>query len=66
MEPLRPAFSEPWLTKVQLAERLSFSTRWIELRMAEGLPHHRWTPGSPVRFRLSEVEGWLEERRAAA
>jgi phage terminase Nu1 subunit (DNA packaging protein) len=58
-----PATSEAWLTKAQLAERLDVSIRWIDYRRCEGMPSHKW--GGVVRFRLSEVEAWLSERRAA-
>ena len=51
---------EPWLTKKQLAAHLGFSTRWIELRVNEGMPS---TPfGGRRRFHLSEVEAWIKER----
>lgn len=55
-----PPVQEPWLTKQQLAERLHVSVRWIDLRRTEGLPCSKWA--GVVRFRLSEVERWLEER----
>ena len=53
---------EPWLTKRQLAAHLGFSTRWVELRVREGMPAQRW--GSRLRFRASEVEEWLGRRAA--
>ena len=55
----RPGF-EPWLTKRQLAAYLSYSTRWVEIRMREGLPSK--LIGGQRRFHLSEVEAWIEER----
>jgi predicted DNA-binding transcriptional regulator AlpA len=58
-----PVTTEPWLTKAQLADRLDVSPRWIDYRRDEGLPSHRW--GGIVRFKVSEVEAWLEARRAA-
>jgi predicted DNA-binding transcriptional regulator AlpA len=58
-----PPVSESWLSKAQLAHRLGYSARWVNLRMAEGMPHHKWT-GGHVRFRASEVEAWLAERNA--
>lgn len=62
--PMRaPATAEAWLTKPQLADRLNVSVRWIDLRRKEGMPSHTWA--GVVRFRLSEVERWLEERRVA-
>jgi hypothetical protein len=60
----RSAVTERWLTKEQLAKRLDVSVRWIDYRRVEGLPCHKW--GGVVRFRLSEVEAWLSERRIAA
>ncbi len=57
------SISEPWLTKEQLADRLAVSRRWIDYRRTEGMPCHKW--GGVVRFRLSEVEVWLNERSAA-
>jgi predicted DNA-binding transcriptional regulator AlpA len=57
--PLRAGF-EPWLSKRQLAHHLGFSTRWVELKVREGMPSHRWA--NRLRFRVSEVEAWLEER----
>jgi phage terminase Nu1 subunit (DNA packaging protein) len=56
--------TEPWLTKAQLADRLQVSTRWIDLRRAEGMPCEKWA--GVVRFRLSAVETWLAERSVAA
>jgi excisionase family DNA binding protein len=58
--PLSPVTTEPWLTKAQLAQVLGFSERWIEQRVNEGMPRHKW--GGRVRFRRSDVEHWLDER----
>jgi excisionase family DNA binding protein len=55
-----PPVAESWLTKPQLAERLNVSVRWIDKQRTEGMPCHKW--GGVVRFRLSEVERWLEGR----
>lgn len=51
---------ELWLTKRELARALGVSVRWIELRLAEGLPH-REIAGKRV-FQLSASEGWLRRR----
>jgi hypothetical protein len=59
--PLRPGV-EPWLSKKQLAAHLGYSTRWVELRVKDGMPCERW--GGRLRFRVSEVEPWLKERYA--
>lgn len=52
---------EPWVTKQQVANHFQFSTRWVEMRVVEGLPHRQF--GSRKRFRLSEVERWLADGR---
>jgi len=57
--PRRHSF-EPWLTKKQVAAHLGFSTRWVELRIRDGLPSK--LIGGQRRFRLSEVEMWIEGR----
>ena len=57
---------EPWLAKNDLAAALGFSVRWVEYRVAEGMPHRRI--GGRLRFQLSSVEDWLDQhepRRAA-
>lgn len=49
------------LTKKQLAAELSRSTRWVELRMREGLPAlPRRTQAEHTRFDLEEVRAWLD------
>lgn len=60
--PVRHVGHEPYLSKQQLGGILGYSTRWVELRMNEGMPFHRL--GARARFRLSEVEGWLEGRNS--
>jgi hypothetical protein len=48
------------LTKKQLAAHLGRSTRWIELRVRQGMPSEPPTRRYPSRrFRLAEVEAWL-------
>lgn len=54
---------EPMLSKRKLAEHLGFSTRWVELRMRDGMPSY--VQGNQRRFLLSEVEPWLAQRRTA-
>lgn len=56
--------AERYLTKTDLARHLQMTPRWINYRMADGMPHHRW--GRAVRFRLSEVEAWLEKYESEA
>jgi hypothetical protein len=54
--------SEPWLSKRQVADHFGRSTRWVELRVREGLPSRMI--GGRRGFRLSEVESWVLERSA--
>lgn len=53
---------EPWLNKRQVAAHYGRSTRWIELRVREGLPSRML--GGRRAFRLSEVDEWLSARYA--
>ena len=48
---------EPWLTKRQLAVYLGVSPRWLDDRVAAGMPHRRLAGSN--KFRLSQVEPWL-------
>lgn len=59
-EPTTAAWPEPWLSKRDLAAYLGFSVRWVEYRLAEGMPHK--FIGGRVRFRRSDVEAWLDRR----
>jgi len=54
---------EPEMSKRQLAQWLGFSTRWVELRVREGMPSR--IQGNQRRFRLSECEAWLASPREA-
>jgi hypothetical protein len=56
----RSKVAELWLTKRELARALGVSVRWIELRIAEGMPH-REIAGKKV-FQLSTAEAWLRRR----
>jgi hypothetical protein len=49
---------EPWLDKRGLAEHLACSVRSIQTALTEGLPHA--VIFGRVKFRVSEVEPWLE------
>ena len=61
--PRPPRFTEPWLTKRQIADHLGVSVSWIERRMRIGLPHHRDpVKRCVVRFRASEIDAWMEGR----
>lgn len=48
---------ERWLTKDEIAAHYGFSVRWVELRLAEGMPSA--LIGGRRRLRLSETERWL-------
>ena len=51
---------EHLVTKRQLAQYLGRSTRWVEMRVREGMPSEPPTTRYPQRrFRLSDVEAWL-------
>lgn len=50
---------EPWLDRQALARYLGCSVPNVELRMAEGMP--AWKVMGRVKFRVSEVERWLQE-----
>lgn len=49
---------EKWMTKAELAEHLGCGVRWIEMRVAEGMPSA--LIASRRKFKASEVEPWLE------
>jgi hypothetical protein len=53
------AHLEPWLDKRTLAAHLGCKVRWLEYRMAEGMPH-AFIAGR-IKFRASAVEPWLKE-----
>jgi excisionase family DNA binding protein len=57
--PQRPG-NEPMLTIAELALQLHMSERWIAYQVKEGMPSHKF--GRSRRFRLSDVETWLERR----
>jgi hypothetical protein len=51
---------EPWLDKRGLAAYLACSVRSIQTVLAEGMPHA--VIFGRVKFRVSEVEPWLQAR----
>lgn len=56
--------TERLLTSRELGELLGFSTAWVQDRFEAGdLPGFRIS--GRLRFRMSEVEAWLEERGRA-
>jgi predicted DNA-binding transcriptional regulator AlpA len=57
---------EQLLTAAQVAENIGMSARWVLTEFEEGrMPGFKLndTPNGRVRFRLSEVERWLDTRR---
>lgn len=58
-----PPQREPYVTKQYVAAFYRFTPRWVELRVAEGMPCHRF--GGRVRFLMSEVEAWLTPAASA-
>jgi hypothetical protein len=55
---IRPS-SVPLLTKKQLAAELGRSERWIELRQRDGLPVASTDRFGRRRYRLADVQRWL-------
>ena len=51
--------TEPYLDKKGLAHVYSCSVRWIELRMADGMP--AWRSRDGAKFLRSETDPWLIE-----
>ncbi len=49
-----------WITKKDLAGHLGMSVSFVNKYMKEGLPFRR--RGRSVRFRVIEVEEWLQRR----
>ena len=54
---------EPLLDLPDLMAVWGYSERWWRYRIAEGLPVVRW--GGRLKFRATEVEGWMEARQSA-
>lgn len=54
------AHLEPWMDKKHLAAHLGCGVRWLEYRLADGLPHT--VIAGRVKFKASVVEPWLEQR----
>jgi phage terminase Nu1 subunit (DNA packaging protein) len=55
------------VTKAEVARYLGRSTRWVELRVNEGMPSIAPTGRfRNRRFRIAEVEAWLADGRAVA
>lgn len=56
-------WSEPFVTKSELALHMGFSVRWVERRVREGMPHHR--VGGRLRFQKSTAIAWLMDQEAS-
>lgn len=56
--------AEAWLSKRDLARTLGFSARWVERRVAEGMPCERF--GARLRFQRGPCEAWLRDQGRAA
>jgi excisionase family DNA binding protein len=54
---------EPWLTTQQLADHLGFSTKWVQRKVKDGMPHSKF--GARNRFKATLVEQWLHEQAEA-
>ena len=53
---------EKMIDKITLSEQLGMSLRYIDKAMREyDLPYYKI--GSNVRFRVSEIEKWIKERK---
>lgn len=50
---------EKWLDKHGLADQLSCGVRWIEARIAEGMPSAMIA--GRRKFKVSKVEPWLKQ-----
>ena len=53
-------WTEPFVTKSELALHMGFSVKWVERRVKEGMPHHRM--GGRLRFQKSQAVAWLMEQ----
>ena len=59
----RRADHDPELTYPQLARQLGVSKRFLQARVAEGMPGCGFDYAGRKRFRLSEVMPWLDARQ---
>jgi hypothetical protein len=59
-----PTTHEPWLSKGQIAAYYGRTTRWVEPRVREGMPHRKDGGSRYARtmFRLSDMEAWMASR----
>jgi hypothetical protein len=54
--------SEPWVTKAEIAKHLGVTPRTVNRYMQLGMPYSRRFENSPPRFRISEVDAWMQSR----
>jgi hypothetical protein len=59
--PVAETAPESYLSKQALAAHYAMSVRWVEKRIAEGLPVADYMEGRP-RLRLTETDPWLRQR----
>lgn len=61
-----PTRGDPWMTLQQAATYTGFSSRSIQHAVKkEGLPGYRpFGPNGRLRFRRSEVDAWMQRRKA--
>ena len=63
--PQAPPEEEP-LGRKELANRLQRSVAWVDARVRDGMPNQPPSADNPHRrFRLAEVNAWLEQRAAS-
>lgn len=55
---------QKWMGKRELAEHLGYSPRWVQYRVAEGMPHRRHY--GRLAFLVTDVERWLALREEAS
>ena len=63
--PQAPPEDEP-VSRKALANRLERSVAWVDARVRDGMPNEPPSADNPHRrFRLAEVNAWLEQRAAS-
>jgi excisionase family DNA binding protein len=58
-----PPEPEPYITLAEAAAHLGVKRSWLYNRQDLGIPKYR--VGRTLRFRVSELDAWMESRRAA-
>jgi hypothetical protein len=57
---------EPYVDARMLARHMGVSPSTVKRWVRTGAPSHTWGMARTRRFRISEVETWLEQREASA